>query len=583
MKTKLVLHQTHHTLADFDGIFEYAAQHLKGEGLHLFPELYLCGYPLQDLVLQKAFIDQYQEHLSELENWAKSQSQAPWRALMGGLFYQMDPGSYPKKITNVIYEIIPGTGLKKLYTKRLLPNYDIFDEQKYFSPGHENAFYEFQGELFGLQICEDMWASSFHEIDPCVLMHQEVKQKNLKLAAVINLSASPFEVSKSPKRFERARQISLLFKCPFAYVNRVGGEDEVLFDGGSFVTEAGHLALELKTFARDCGEYHVSKNGDYSTEPVFVEENTWEGLFHPHLNMNHRPYQLSPWSERDCEVVLQALKFGLQEYATKSGFKKFLIALSGGMDSALVLAIAKLSLIPGQSVEAIYMPSIFSSPISTSLSEEMCRRLGIPMAYLPIKFMHATVKNTFTQTFSEPFLGLTDENIQSRLRGTLLYTRSNQTGAMVINTSNKSELAVGYSTQYGDSVGAISLLGDLYKSEVFTLARYLNAHYGNLIPEGIIDRGPSAELRDNQLDQDSLPPYERLDPILEGILSYRLGKKELLEAGFSEAEVTKVLHLYLKSEYKRAQFCPILKIKAKSFGFGYRMPMTKNLDYQLQK
>jgi NAD+ synthase (glutamine-hydrolysing) len=190
------------------------------------------------------------------------------------------------------------------------------------------------------------------------------------------------------------------------------------------------------------------------------------------------------------------------------------------------------------------------------------------------------VKNTFTQTFKEPFVGLVDENIQSRLRGTLLYTRSNQTGAMVINTSNKSELAVGYSTQYGDSVGALSLLGDLYKTEVYRLAEFINQNFGSLIPEGITERGPSAELRENQLDQDSLPPYSRLDTILEGILSYRLGKIQLMELGFSESEVVKVLQLYSKSEYKRAQFCPILKVKTKSFGFGYRVPMSKSHFYQ---
>src|SRR5690606_25355427 len=230
---------------------------------------------------------------------------------------------------------------------------------------------------------------------------------------------------------------------------------------------------------------------------------------------------------------------------SKSGFKKFLVALSGGMDSALVLAIVKVGLRPGQSLEAIYMPSIYSSPVSTELSEEMCKGLGIPLSYFPIKFLHSAVKNAFTQNFTEPFEGLTDENVQSRLRGTLLYTRSNQTGAMVFNTSNKSELAVGYSTQYGDSVGAMSLLGDLYKTEVYRLSEYINQKYGNLIPKGIISRGPSAELRANQLDQDSLPPYERLDPILEGILSFRLGKKELSGLGFEDAEITKVLHLYL--------------------------------------
>ena len=582
MKTTIHLHQTHHTVADFAGIFKTTTELLKGDGLHIFPELYLTGYPLQDLVLQRAFIESYLDHQNKLDEWAKKQK-GEWRALIGGLYYELEEDNLPKKIQNVIYEVIPGVGLKNLYAKRLLPNYDIFDEQKYFYAGKSNYFYDFNGETYGLQICEDMWASSVHDIDPCDEMLKEVKAKNLKLRAVINLSASPFEATKRGKRLERARNISLLFQCPFIYVNRVGGEDEILFDGQSFVMNGTELYKELASFKAESLDIELtSVHGPYNEKPQFRAENTWEGLFNPRINYTTKPAVLKSWSEEECLEVFKALQFGLQEYARKSGFKKFLVALSGGMDSALVLALVKLSLKPGQSVEAIYMPSIHSAPLSTQLSEDMCRRLEIPLSYFPIKFLHSAVKNAFTQTFPEPFSGLTDENVQSRLRGTLLYTRSNQTGAMVINTSNKSELAVGYSTQYGDSVGAISLLGDLYKTEVYTLAEFVNKHFNNVIPEGIISRGPSAELRENQLDQDSLPPYSRLDTILEGILSYRLGKSQLMELGLPENEITKVLELYSKSEYKRAQFCPIVKVKAKSFGFGYRVPMSKSHSYQYE-
>lgn len=580
MKTLIHLHQTHHTVADFKAIFNSLTQTLKGGGLHVFPELYLTGYPLQDLVLQRSFIDAYLDHQNTVHEWALKQS-GSWCALVGGLHYELEDGSLPRKIQNVIYEVAPGKGVTKLYAKRLLPNYDIFDEQKYFSAGKDNAFYEFNGETFALQICEDMWASSVHEIDPCEMILKEVKQNNIQLRAIINLSASPFEAAKKSKRLERAQQISLHFGCPFIYVNRVGGEDEILFDGTSFVMSGRDQVLELPTFeaASETLELGAYK-GPYSATATLLSGNTWESLFSPRINTTLRPAMIKSWSEEECLDVLKGLQFGLQEYARKSGFKKFLVALSGGMDSALVLAIAKLGLKPGQSIEAIYMPSIYSAPISTQLSEELCRNLGIGLSYLPIKFLHSAVKNAFTQTFNEKFEGLTDENVQSRLRGTLLYTRSNQTGAMVINTSNKSELAVGYSTQYGDSVGAISLLGDLYKTEVYQLAEFVNKHFGSPIPEGIITRGPSAELRENQLDQDSLPPYSRLDTILEGILSYRLGKSQLMELGFEEKEVTKVLELYSKSEYKRAQFCPIIKVKAKSFGFGYRVPMSKSHYYQ---
>jgi NAD+ synthase (glutamine-hydrolysing) len=582
MKTTIHLHQTHHTVADFAAIFKHTTEVLKADGLHIFPELYLTGYPLQDLVLQRPFIDSYLEHQDQMDAWAKKQT-GNWRALMGGLFYELEAENLPTKIQNVIYEVIPGQGLKRLYTKRLLPNYDIFDEQKYFSAGKTNAFYEFSGETYGLQICEDMWASSFHEIDPCELMLKESREKKIQLKAVINLSASPFEAAKRSKRLERARNISLQFGCPFIYVNRVGGEDEILFDGSSFVMHGNELFKELPSFKATQESLDLSLlKGPYAAKPDFHRGNTWEGLFLARINTTLNPAVIKTWTEEECLEVFKALQFGLQEYARKNGFKKFLVALSGGMDSALVLAITKLSLKAGQSVEAIYMPSMHSAALSTQLSEDMCRRMEIPLSYLPIKFLHSAVKNAFTQTFPEPFSGLTDENVQSRLRGMLLYTRSNQTGAMVINTSNKSELAVGYSTQYGDSVGAISLLGDLYKTEVYGLANFVNKHFNSPIPEGIITRGPSAELRENQLDQDSLPPYSRLDTILEGILSYRLGKAQLMELGLPEKEVIKVIELYSKSEYKRAQFCPILKVKAKSFGFGYRMPISKNYDYQLQ-
>lgn len=586
MKTIIHLHQTHHTLADFDAILKSTVELLGNStsGLHLFPELYLTGYPLQDLVLQRPFADSYLEHVKELDHWARKLSKAPsWRALMGGLHYEFEASGAIKKIQNVILEIAPGEGLRVLYTKRLLPNYDIFDEQKYFSPGTKNSFFEWNGKVFGLQICEDMWASSFHQMDPCELMMKEVKEKGLGLDGIINLSASPFDAFKERKRLNRASNISLMFECPFIYVNRVGGEDEILFDGGSFIIAGTRNILKLKTFESETKSLDLDEvDGEYGKIPEFRLENTWEGLFAPFLETTNRPATLSPLGDEECEEVLKALQFGFQEYARKNGFRKFLVALSGGMDSSLVMAIIKLCLIPGQSLEAIYMPSVHSSPLSTSLSEELCKRLEVPLSYFPIKFLHTQVKNAFKQSFPEPFQGLTDENVQSRLRGLLLYTRSNQTNAMVINTSNKSELAVGYSTQYGDSVGALSLLGDLYKTEVFRLAEYINRKHGELIPVGIIQRGPSAELREGQLDEDSLPPYHRLDAILEGLLSYRLGKKQLVSLGFSEEEVTKVLHLYLKSEYKRTQFCPILKMKAKSFGFGYRVPISKAFGYQLQ-
>lgn len=575
MKTNIHLHQTHHTLADFEGIFTSLAQLCQAEGLHLFPELFLTGYPLKDLVIQSSFIEAYQEHLDDIHQWLKSLSALNWRALCGGLEYELDQDGNLHRVRNVIYELTPSVGLKKIYTKRLLPNYDIFDEQKYFTAGSSNAFYQFEDKTFGLLICEDMWASNFHLTDPCQLMKEEASKNKIKVDGIINLSASPFNLSKLSQRQERAQELSKLFKAPFIYLNRVGGEDEILFDGSSFVVNNNIEILTLKSFEAESISFKLpEKTREYGVYNPHLQI-LWESLFAPQLNMEGALPLIKRWSNEDCQQVYSALTFGLQEYARKSGFKKFLVALSGGLDSALVLALVKLALKKGQEVEAVYMPSIHSSPLSTQLCEKMCRDNKIPLKHLPIKFLHSTIKNTFTQSFKEGFEGLTDENVQSRLRGLLLYTRSNQTGAMVINTSNKSELAVGYSTQYGDSVGALSLLGDLYKSEVYWLANYLNSLSPGIIPSEIINRGPSAELRPNQLDQDSLPPYERLDAILEGILSYKMSRHQLINKGFNETEVDKVIKLLTQSEYKRFQFCPIIKIKAKSFGFGYRVPMSK--------
>jgi NAD+ synthase (glutamine-hydrolysing) len=245
------------------------------------------------------------------------------------------------------------------------------------------------------------------------------------------------------------------------------------------------------------------------------------------------------------------------------------------MDSALVLAIVKKSLKKDQYLEAVYMPGLFSASISYELSLELCKNLQVPMSTMPIKFSHKSIRNLFKDSFGTPLDGVADENIQSRLRGAFLYGRSNQINSMVLNTSNKSEISVGYSTQYGDSVGALSVLGDLYKSEVFTLARYINRKYGNIIPVGIIDRPPSAELREGQQDAQSLPPYEELDAILEGILSYRHSVEDLIKMGMDQQTVEKVFSLWKKTEFKRSQFCPIIKVKQKSFGFGYRVPICK--------
>jgi NAD+ synthase (glutamine-hydrolysing) len=573
------LHQTHHDIADFQGIFSSLKAKLcnvhENYGIHLFPELYLTGYPLADLVLQRPFIDLYQQFLNQINAWSITlEPNSQINALIGGLEYQFDKNQLPEKIYNVAYLLTPGNPLKVIYTKTLLPNYDIFDEEKYFTPGRSAKVLDLNGLRIGVLICEDMWISSHHDIDP-VQELQNVITKTGLVDLIVNLSASPFHLGKEEKRQRRAKDISSLLKAPFFYVNRVGGEDEILFDGGSFVVNSEDLIYQGNIFSEDLKTIELPKHNNHLIPNQTKEGNTWEDLFKPNLNFKTTPITLNSLSGVDLEVLLLSLAFGLQEYATKCGFNKFLVALSGGIDSSLALTIAKLALKPGQKIEAIYMPSLYSASESYELSEQLCKNLDVPLKCLPIKFFHASIKNAFSDNLGQDLEGLADENIQSRLRGALLYARSNQTGAMVINTSNKSEIAVGFSTQYGDSVGAISVLGDLYKTEVFDLCKFINKKFKDIIPEGIITREPSAELREDQIDSQSLPSYDRLDAMLEGILSYRLSLKELQIYGFTQKEVNKIYGLYTKSEYKRRQFCPIIKVRAKSFGLGYRVPLCK--------
>lgn len=577
---KTIIHQTHHSVADFDNIFKYLEEVKANKeiGIHIFPELFLTGYPLQDLCLQKSFITAYQSFLAEINNWSADLPKG-MILLIGGLDYKLSESQLPLEIRNSIFEV-SNSSFKSIYTKQLLPNYDIFDEQKYFTAGNDSFIWNYEDKKVGLLICEDMWASTFHHKDPVEELKDYAKAKKVKLDLIINLSASPYSINKSQKRIERGQYIARLFQCPFLYTNRVGAEDEILFDGQSFLCDGNTVHFQGASFQSELKvlnltEFNFSFDGEVNAE----KERTWESLFNARIDIDQIIPEIKKWDDQECQEIINALMFGFQDYANKCGFNNFTIALSGGMDSALVLTLLRLSLKEGQYLEAIYMPSIYSSPLSYDLSLSLCQNLGVPLTSLPIKFLHSTTKNLFGQSFTQPFDGLTDENIQSRLRGTLLYTRSNQINSMVVNTSNKSELAVGYSTQYGDSVGAISLLGDIYKSEVYQLAEYINKAYNNLIPEQVITREPSAELRPDQIDSESLPPYPRLDAILEGILSYRYNKAELIKSGFDTEEVTKVIDLYRKTEYKRYQFCPIIKVSSKSFGFGYRIPISKSSSF----
>lgn len=577
----IFLHQTHNLVGDFKQIaFDLMQQaKLRTQGLHLFPELYLTGYPLQDLCLQRSFITAYQAMLGELTAFFSALASDEEQVyLVGGLDYVLDQNLIPQRITNVIYAFRPGMPEEILYRKMLLPNYDIFDEKKYFSPGDQVGMLTFGGLQVGLLICEDMWGDQASEVDPVRLLCDKLVQGQA-LDLIVNLSASPFHLNKHAARMKRAQEIGNACNVPFVYVNRVGGEDEILFDGRSFVIFA-ETAVVAPAFqaARLTWKMPETRIKGKSHTQLQSAQDSWQGLFSPDLAFAPTPGKppcLSALTQQSCQELVDALCFGTLEYAQKCHMDNYLVAVSGGIDSALVLALLKVAVKNPSVIQAVYMPSKYSSDLSLTLAQDLCARLGVDLKILEIHTLHEAFQALFNQKTPNPLQGLANENIQSRIRGTVLYALANQCGGMVLNTSNKSELSVGYSTLYGDSVGALSLLGDIYKSEVFALARHINHRYGALIPEEIISRPPTAELRDGQLDVDSLPPYERLDAMLEGILSYRMTMQEMKQYGFPSEEVERVFHLYHLSEYKRKQFCPILKVKAKSFGFGYRVPICK--------
>lgn len=604
----IILHQTHHLLASFNPIFDYLDSLKDSMGksseatLHIFPELFLTGYPLQDLCLQRPFIKSYQRLLKRIDAMSTSLPTPPHETalLLGGLLYEVDQTNPElRKIKNVVYLLRPGKKLEVLATKQLLPYYDIFDEKKYFYPGSETTIWDFAGKKMAITICEDIWPLTSplterqveHPLDK---LKESLKKNNERLDLVVNLSGSPYNLGKIQMRHSLGKKIADFFGIPFIYVNRVGGEDEILFDGRSFICNHEKVIKEGAPFKNT--QISITDQELFSQETstprtqVENEHLDFAEFFHNsktrmaksliQKSSKKKPLLLQ-LSDDQCAELIEAMTFGLQEYAYKNNFKKFLVALSGGIDSCVVLSVIKKGLLPDQTVEAIYMPGRYSSKLSLDISEKLCQNLGVKLYHLPIKFIHSVAGKAYEESFKNNLEGLADENIQARLRAVFLFARANQENSLVINTSNKSELAVGYSTLYGDGVGALSLLGDLYKSYVYQLANYINKDENPPLPPEVITRAPTAELKENQADQDSLPPYDQLDLILVGILSYHFDKKLLMKLGFSEKDIDRVFKLYTLSEYKRNQFCPIIKLMPKSFGFGYRNPICKDSIFYL--
>ncbi|GAA3767867.1 NAD+ synthase [Terriglobus aquaticus] len=549
---KIALAQLNPTVGDFAGnvrdmlrAAEAAAQ--QGARLVLFPELAVCGYPPKDLIESSDFLHAAQRAADQITA-ASARPDMPAMLFGCPLPFEKRPGKLAKNVA-----ILCANGEVLLeQQKMLLPFYDVFDEQRYFEPGTEQHLVELDGEVLAITVCEDawndkdFWPERWYENDPVDrLMHQRMPDGRAP-QIILNISASPYWEGKEAIRREMLAAVARRHNVPVAMCNQVGGNDSLLFDGGSFALRCdGELAAHARTF---------------ETDLVFFDSTCDQPA-------------LVPNSEPDIAQDWQALVLGTRDYLHKTGFTQGLVGLSGGIDSALVAAIA-VEALGEENVFGIGMPSEFSSGHSIDDARELASNLGIRFELLPIRPGVDAMSSVLDPVFHGTPFGLAEENLQSRLRGVLLMAVSNKFGHLVLTTGNKSEMATGYCTLYGDMAGALAVIGDVWKTRVYQLAHYANRN-GIVIPENTISKPPSAELRPGQLDTDSLPPYEILDPLLQAYVERYESAEQIATAQHLDlALVERVLRLVQRSEYKRQQAAPILKITRKSFGPGRRFPLA---------
>ena len=535
---KIGIAQINTTVGDLTGNFDIlrcAYDELSSDGadLVIFPELALSGYPPRDLLLKKRFGEDCAEKLNQ---FAKLTGECP--ALLG----------YPEKIGlkqsrsyyNSAALCFDGE-VKQVFRKRLLPTYDVFDEDRYFESGKSPLYFSLLGKKIAVSICEDIWNSNGnqHSENPITDIAKE------KLDLLINLSASPWHVDKKMQRSSILQEVVQKINCPLIYVNSVGGNDELIFDGSSVVLDSS------------ANPTHFSPSFESSCQIVDLEKK----VPIEHLN------------ENELQCIRQAIVLGLRDYTHKSGFKKGLIGLSGGIDSALTAALA-VEALGRDNVIGISLPSSISSDHSKEDARDLAENLGIEYHTLPIQKIVDSAESELAPLFAGMSPDVTEENLQARSRGLLLMAVSNKLGALLLTTGNKSELAVGYCTLYGDMCGGLAVISDIPKTKVFALARHMNLD-GEIIPLSTIEKPPSAELRPDQKDSDSLPEYNILDGILQSYIEDGLSIHAIIDQGYTEHTVWRIVGLVDRNEYKRKQAAPGLKITSLAFGIGRRMPIVQ--------
>lgn len=509
-----------------------------GADLIVFPELVIPGYPPRDFLEFDDFIGRCDAAAREIAAECKGIG-----AIVGSP--TRNPRIEGKDLLNSALFLFEGE-IKAAHHKTLLPNYDIFDEYRYFEPNREFRILEFKGYKIALTICEDLWDIGDDPLYTIWPMDELVKEKP---DLMINIAASPFSSGKVHERVAVLRHNAEKYGLPLFYVNHVGAQTELLFDGGSMVVRPdGQVHSVLKYFAEDLRYFEL---GEIAKSEVTGDT----AIFGDRV-----------------ERMKDALVMGIRNYFGKLGFRKAILGLSGGIDSAVTMALAVEALGP-ENVYGVLMPSGFSSGHSVKDAETLAKNLGSPYDIIPIGQAYEAFTGTLNPWFKDLPFNIAEENIQARSRAVILMALSNKFGYILLNTSNKSEAAVGYSTLYGDMCGGISVLGDVYKTDVYALARWFNRER-EVIPENSITKPPSAELRPDQKDSDSLPDYDILDEILFQYIENRQGPKELVAAGFERSMVDRILKLVNTSEYKRYQTPPILRVSSKAFGMGRRMPIV---------
>ncbi|MGB1205422.1 MAG: NAD+ synthase [Chitinophagales bacterium] len=543
---KIAIAQQNYHIGNFAYNFEkiktaIAQAKANNADIVVFSELAVCGYPPRDFLEFKDFIQRCENTIEkirlETENIA---------VVVGSP--SINPVIEGKDLFNSAY-FIADKKIKHIAHKALLPTYDIFDEYRYFEPADSFEIVEYKGKKIAITICEDIWnvgnKNPMYTVCPMDIL---IKQKP---DFMLNLSASPFQYAQSKERLHIVRTNVERYKIPIFYVNNTGGQTELLFDGGSIVMNGeGDLIEELPYFEEAFRCYELEK------------------VMQPTAEMNINQEQ----TKDKIDLIHRALLTGISDYFGKLGFKKAIVGSSGGIDSAVVLALAAEAL-GEKNVHAVLMPSQFSSDHSVADAIKLSENLNCSYDIIPIKNTFEAFETSLATPFEGTEFDVTEENIQARIRGTILMAMSNKFGYILLNTSNKSEAAVGYGTLYGDMCGGLSVIGDVYKTETYELARYLNRNR-EIIPINIIEKAPSAELRPDQKDSDSLPDYDILDEILYLYIEKRKGPKELIALGFEQKLVDRILKLVNRCEYKRYQTPPMLRVSPKAFGMGRRMPIV---------